>query len=166
MRFWGAPPSINDRLEGETALAWAPLPTDRPEVGSWPEDSWLVGTREALWVVSETATRTPWEAIATAQWDPDTESLAVVGVDHGPARVFVVDQPGRVLELIRERVTASVVVQRAVAGLRGVSVVARRPPAGGAVTWAVEYPAEVDLSDPDVTAIIGAAMRAAQAEFD
>ena len=49
-----------------------------------------------------------------------------------PEHRFVIDEPGRLLELVRERVTASVVLQRHVPvdGRRGVRVIARRAPGG------------------------------------
>ena len=55
--------------------------------------------------------------------------------------VFELAEPGPLLQLLRERVTASVVVQQRVdlERKRGLSVIGRRPPSGGGeVTWAYE----------------------------
>ena len=51
--------------------------------------------------------------------------------EQRPEHAFAIDEPGRLLELVRERVTASVVLQRHVPvdGRRGVRVIARRAPA-------------------------------------
>ena len=62
------------------------------------------------------------------------------------------------LELVRERVTASVVLQRhvAVSGRRGLRVIARRAPRGNApVDWFFEYDAGVDPDDAEVRARCG-----------
>ena len=86
----------------------------------------LAGTRDAFYVVSaEETRRVPWEQVEAADWDRDTDTfrLSEVGTwgEQRPVHVAVLDQPGRLLELVRERVTASVVLQRhvAVAGRRG-----------------------------------------------
>ncbi len=52
------------------------------------------------------------------------------GARTAPSTLVPIDEPGRLLELVRERVTASVVFQRHVAidGRRGVRVIARRAP--------------------------------------
>ena len=53
---------------------------------------------------------------------------------------------------MRERVTASVVLQRRAVVQRpeGLNVVARRAPAGGEVSWMFEYDEGVDPDDPSV----------------
>ena len=62
--------------------------------------------------------------------------------------------PGRLLQLVRERVTASVLLQRRVSlpgSRKGLMVVARRSPhRGGEISWAVEYDVGVDPADPAV----------------
>ncbi len=166
MRFWGAPGFINDRLGGEKALAWAQLPSTGAQ--SFAEDSWLVGSREALHVLAGSGVRLPWEQIRTAGWDPDTNMLTVEPVDASDPLRFVLDDAGRLLDLIRERVTASVVLERPVPlrGIRGVCVVARRAPTGGPVTWSVDHPAGVDLTHPDIAEVVAAVLSDAQGELD
>ena len=108
---------------GERVLAWTAATTG--EV--------LAGTREALYL---DGTRLAWEDVEAADWDRDTEQFRVVEVGHwGERRVehrFAIAEPRRLLELVRERVTASVLLVRHVPldGRRGVRVIARRPPAG------------------------------------
>ena len=73
--------------------------------------------------------------------------------------------PGRLLELVRERVTASVVLQRHVTlgRRRGLRVIARRAPSGaGAVQWVYEYDEGVDPDDPEVRAAADEALELAR----
>jgi hypothetical protein len=72
------------------------------------------------------------------------------------------------LTLVRERVTASVVLQRrvTVAGRRGFFVVARRSPTGvGDLQWAYEFDAGVDPDDPQVRHLAETGLRAAAEEL-
>jgi hypothetical protein len=74
----------------------------------------------------------------------------------------------RLLQLVRERVTASVLLTRHVpiTGRRGVRVVARRAPSGrSGVTWVYEYDAGVEPDDPFVQAAAETALAAAQADL-
>ena len=84
-----------------------------------------------------------------------------------PVHRFVLDEPGRLLELMRERVTASVVLQRraVVRGRKGLNVIARRAPTGGEVGWFVEYDEGVDPDDPSVRALAGQALERARSEL-
>ena len=90
------------------------------------------GTRDSL-LIGEL--RIPWEQIENADWDPDTSLLRVAEVgtwgEQRPVHDLTLDEPGRLLELIRERVTASIVLQRhvPVRGRKGLFVIARRAPA-------------------------------------
>ena len=71
---------------------------------------------------------------------------------------FTIPEPGNLLVLVRERVTASVVLQRHVpyADRRGPAVIARRAPRGDRpVAWFVEYDEGVEPDDPDVQATGG-----------
>jgi hypothetical protein len=118
----------------------------------------LAGTRDAFYVVAGGETRrVPWEQVEAADWDRDTDMfrLSEVGSwgDQRPVHAATLTEPGRLLELVRERVTASVVLQRhvAVGGRRGLRVIARRAPSGaGGVQWVYEYDEGVDPDDPGV----------------
>jgi hypothetical protein len=153
---------------GERALAWAPL------VGG----GFAVGTRDALYLPQG---RVPWEQIQAADWDRDQGRLQVSEVgtfgEPRPEHVLVVgsaDTAGsaaadadRLLQLIRERVTASVLVSRyvAVTGRRGLRVIARRAPSGhGEVQWLVEYDPGVDPDDPFVRAAAETALAGARSD--
>ena len=118
----------------------------------------LAGTRDAFYVVSDGATRrVPWEQVEAADWDRDTDvfRLSEVGSwgEQRPVHTATLTEPGRLPELVRERVTASVVLQRhvTVSGRRGLRVIARRAPSGkGRIQWVYEYDEGVDPDDPAV----------------
>ena len=128
----------------------------------------LAGTRDAFYVVAAGETRrVPWEQVEAADWDRDTDTfrLSEVGTWGAPRPVHTatLEEPGRLLELVRERVTASVVLQRhvTVGGRRGLRVIARRAPAGsGRIQWVYEYDEGVD---PDAPAVREAARSALEA---
>lgn len=75
----------------------------------------------------------------------------------------------RLLRLIRERVTASVIVSQHVPldGPRGVRVVARRPPGTAEeLTWSMLFDEGVDPSDPAVLDAAEEALSAVRAEVE
>ena len=118
----------------------------------------LAGTRDAFYVVRDGETRrVPWEQVEAANWDRDTDTfrLSEVGSwgEERPVHTATLTDPGRLLELVRERVTASVLLVRHVPleGRRGLRVIARRSPAGDrGVRWLYEYDAGIDPGDPVV----------------
>jgi hypothetical protein len=147
-----------DVVPGERVLAWAETTTG--EV--------LAGTREALYL---SGTRLAWEDVEAADWDRDTERFRVAEVGAwGELRrehSFAIVEPRRLLELVRERVTASVLLVRHVPidGRRGVRVIARRAPAGDrGLRWIYEYDAGIDPDDPAVRLAAETALAAAQDE--
>jgi hypothetical protein len=174
----------------EEVLRRADLPGRRVLAHATATDgTWLLGTREALVVVElfdELGTRPfdevgnrptgtvrlAWQDIETADWDRDADRLRVAEVGTfgkaRPVHVFTVPEPGLLLQMIRERVTASVLLQRrvVVSGKRGLMVVARRPPTGrGEITWAFEFDEEVDPEDPEVREAAERGLRSAQDEL-
>ena len=93
----------------------------------------LAGTRDAFYVArGEETRRVPWEQVEAADWDRDTDTfrLSEVGSwgEQRPVHTAVLADPGRLLELVRERVTASVVLQRHVVGRRASRAARHRPP--------------------------------------
>lgn len=144
------------------------------------DDAELGGTRDALYVVRrrgggalglEETVRIPWEEVQAADWDQEAGSLTVAEVGEWgaprPGHVFVLDEPGQLLELVRERVTASIVLQRhvLVSGRRGVRVIARRAPRGDQpIRWLFEFDEGLDPSDPEVRRVAEEALDAARAE--
>lgn len=149
--------------EGERLLAWAPI-----EGGGW-----VAGTRDALYLPDR---RVPWEQVQTADWDREVGRLRVIEVgtwgEPRPRHVLTIPDTAakdadRLLQLLRERVTASVLVSRhvPVTGRRGVRIIGRRAPSGRAdVQWFYEYDEGVDPEDPFVRAAAETALTAAQAD--
>lgn len=148
---------------GERLLAWAPLRAPRDGAPHL-----VGGTRDALYVPG----RIPWEQVASADWDNDTDTLRVVEVgsfgEPAPVHALVLNDAGRLLQLVRERVTASIVVQRhvPVTGRRSVRILARRPPglAAADLAWFVEYDEGLDPADPAVAAVVDEALALARAD--
>ncbi len=136
------------------------------------DGTWLVGTRDALAVVSAAdgeVETVPWEGVQRADWDVESSTLTVERVEEFGTpvvpMVFEVAAPGAFLQLLRERVSASIVVQKRVdlERKRGLTVIGRRPPSGdGPVTWAYELDQGVDVADPAVLAAAEAGLREAQ----
>lgn len=151
------------RLGGEKVLAASPT----------ADDTWLLGTRDALVIVGPDQTaHLPWETVESADWDRAAERFRVVEVGaYGqpqPRHDFDVTDPGLLLELVRERVTASVVLQRRVElrGRTGFFVIARRPPNGrGEISWAWQFDPGVDPEDPAVRAAADLGLRTAAEEL-
>ena len=148
---WGRPPSPSVAVgRGEKVLASA----------SATDGTVLAGTRDAFYVITDGEThRVPWEQVEAADWDRESDlfRLSEVGTwgEQRPVHTVTIAEPGRLLELVHERVTASVVMQRhvAVAGRRGLRVIARRAPSGaGGVQWIYEYDEGVDPHDERVRA--------------
>jgi hypothetical protein len=148
---------------GERPLAWA--------VGT--DGRWYVGTDRALHLSGDAGWRTlRWEQIERADWERDSERLAIVevvgwGLPEIRTELSLVD-PGHLLELVRERVTKSVVltVYAAVRGRRGLSVVGRRSPLGaGEVLWSYLLAEGLDPEDPQVDAVAERTLGEARAEL-
>lgn len=162
-RGGGAPREFRRRVKG-TVLAWS-------EASLEGRPGYLAGTRTALVWLGEVEVEIPWEQVRSADWDRDGGRLKVIqlsnfGTPHARYE-FTVEDPGRLPELVRERVTASVVLQRAVTlGGAGTSrVIARRSPDGGEVHWMVEYAEGLDPSDPRVIERTEDALADARAEL-
>ena len=141
------------------------------------DGTWIVGTRAELVLIGPAAggptpveTRIPWERVEGADWDRDGSRLRVTEIgrygEPRPSYVFTLPEvePAALLQLIRERVTASVVLQRGhlVSGKRGVKVIGRRSPAGGPISWMFEYDEGVDPDDPAVVEAAEALLRRAR----
>lgn len=157
--FRDAPPPAELTVEpGEKVLAWCRT----------TDGSVIAGSRDALYLPDG---RLPWEQVEAADWDRDTSVLRVAEVgswgEQRPEHTFTLDDPRRLLQLVRERVTASVVYQRHVpiTGRRGLRVIARRAPSGREpLRWVYEYDETIDPDDPAVREVAGRALAAARDE--
>ena len=155
------PPGVRSGVDGKPLAA-----------AEAADGSWVAGTRDAVHVVhpdGAAIVTLRWEQVHRADWDVETSTLLVEQVEEYGRPLstysFVLSEPGALLELVRERVTASVVLQRhtEIERRRGFSVIGRRAPAGGReVTWAYEFDKGVDPDDPVVMARAQAALRDAK----
>lgn len=148
---------------GERLLAWAPV----------AGGGWVAGTRDALYIP---AGRLPWEQVEAADWDHELARLRVSETGTwGEARVehdLILDADAatdadRLLQLLRERVTASVLLVRHVPieGRRGLRVIARRAPSGRSdVQWVYQYDVGIDPDDPFVQTAAAEALAEAKAD--
>jgi hypothetical protein len=137
---------------------------------------WLLATRRTLVAVPSAAAADPvvtipWERVESADWSRDDDRLRVSEVgeygERRPVHEFTIDEPGKFLPLLRERVTGSVVLQRRVVvrDRLGLLVVARRVPDTGEITWAYELDAGLDPDDPEVRRLADLGLRAAAEEL-
>jgi hypothetical protein len=138
------------------------------------EGRWYAGTARALLVPEQDGwRRLPWESLERATWDRDSDQLIVVETaDFGqpePTYQAALTEPKRLLELIRERVTASIVVKvfEPVRGKRGVTVSGRRSPhTDEELTWSVLIDPGLDEKSEPVRAAARRALDAARSEVD
>ncbi len=156
--FRDAPPTDVAVEAGEKVLAWCRT----------VDGVVIAGTRDALYLPDA---RVPWEQVEAADWDSDTAVLRVSEVgawgQQRPEHSISLDDPRRLLQLVRERVTASVVYQRhvPVRGRLGLRVIARRAPRGSEpITWIYEYDETIDPDDPVVRDLAGRALAHARDE--
>jgi hypothetical protein len=135
---------------------------------------WYAGTARALLVPDhDDWRRLPWENLERATWDRDNDQLIVVETaDFGepePTYRAALTEPQRLLELIRERVTASIVVKvfEPVQGKRGVTVSGRRSPhSDDQLAWSVLIDPGLDETSEPVRAAARRAFDAARSELD
>jgi hypothetical protein len=136
------------------------------------DGTWVLGTRRLLVVLPPDgpADAVPWEQVEDAAWDAEESRLRITLVGEfgrpRPSYLLVVEEPALLLQLVRERVTASIVLQRRVPvhGRRGFTVIGRRSPVGGQVAWMTSYDEGVDPADPEVQVAVERALAGAQAE--
>jgi hypothetical protein len=158
MALWSRAPKVPSEMraslslqDGERVLA-AATTTDGASI---------VATTRAVFLPTETGLRRiGWEQVDKAGWDRDQGTLWVLEAAPLGARPHrwrvQVDDPGHVIDVVRERVNATVVVSQHVAlvGERGVRVVGRRPPGTDVLTWSVAVDSGINVNDPQLRAKI------------
>ncbi len=148
-------------------------PGERVLAGAADESGrWYVGTDRSLHLPDGAGwRRVGWEHVDRARFDDESERLTVVEVaDFGepePVHDLALVEPRRLLDLVRERVTASMLLTRhvPVPGSRGVKVIARRSPVGGPVEWSFWLDEGLQPDDPMVRAAIDAGLADAETEL-
>lgn len=135
--------------------------------------TWLLGTRTDLVAVrpSEDAVVWPWEQVQAADWDADERQLRVslIGTygEPRPVSTYALEEPDLLLQLLRERITASIVLQQhvQVSGKHGFRVIGRRSPVGGEIAWMCELDAGVDPQAPGLHEAMDTALRRIRSEI-
>ena len=126
------------------------------------DGGFVAGTEQALYLCTAgeqaPVLRLGWEVIERAGWDKETEQLTVVEVtDFGqpePVHRIALTDSHLLLDLIRERITASIVARRRVEVTRtsGLTAVARRSPTrSGDISVAFVLDKGLDPNDDAVT---------------
>src|SRR5262245_58865330 len=138
-------------------------------------DGWAAGTRSAVYLPTNghAARRVPWAPAERAEWNAERWTFHLwETAPFGTAMRrtdLVVANPGRFGQLVRERINASVLVQRHVplAGKRGVRVVGRRSPAAAEphVTWSLVLDNGLDPDQPGLLDRAEDALRQVRDEF-
>ena len=135
------------------------LPLHRREpllaVARLVDGSWVAATPRALVLPGR---RVDWSTVAHAEWSDERSQLRVDQLRTSDAEAethrLVLDEPGRLPEVVRDRVTSSIVASRhtPVDGRAGVRVVARRVPGEDELHWQVVVDRGLDPADPRVRA--------------
>jgi hypothetical protein len=117
------------------------------------DGSWVAATPRALVLPGR---RVDWSTVAHAEWSDEksllrVDQLRTADVEAETHRLLL-DEPGRVPEVVRDRVTSSIVASRhtPVEGRAGVRVVARRVPGEDELQWQVVVDRGLDPADPRV----------------
>ena len=94
----------------------AALVGERPLAFARHRAGWLVGTRGELVSVADgvLSRRWRWHELYSVDWDGDRLRVLPLGAFDQPRETpeFEVEEPGLLLQLVRERVQASLVLQR------------------------------------------------------
>lgn len=126
-------------------------------VGRTPSGAAVAVTAQALYLPTRTGEvrRVPWDDVTHATWEPPVLEVHTGGP---PLRVLL-DEPGRVPEAVRERVTASIVVSERVelVGVgsldgAGAQITGRRSAEGTQLRWTITFDHGLDPADPELRA--------------
>lgn len=161
------------KLRRSPRPAWANATSRVLAAATTPEGTtWLLGTRSSLVTVTEAGVLGdwPWEQIQAADWDADEHRLRIslIGTFGQPREQasHVLVEAALLLQLLRERITASIVHQRHVVvdGKRGFRAIGRRNPAGGEITWMCELDRGVDPDTPGLQQAMDVALEQLRVE--
>jgi hypothetical protein len=122
----------------------------------------LVATDNALYLPG--GARVPWYLIDRGEWDES--GLRVLTTD-GARHTVAVKEPGRLPEVVRERVTSSILISRHVKlpGRGGVRLVARRVPGQDHPAWELLFDEGLDPDDPGLRALAEQALESLRRSY-
>lgn len=130
---------------------------------------WHVGTDAALHLAADADDlRVPWEQVESLSWDSEASTVTVHwgGADALHREVVAFGGAGRLVELARERVDASIVArasERVGEGRETATVVARRSPTRrGAITYSYLLDKGLSSEDPQVREATARALASVQ----
>ncbi len=111
-----------------------------------------------------------WHEIERASWESDAERLLVEPIatsPHSQPYKLPVTGPGRLVDVVREQVTGSVIISRHIRleGRRGVRVTGRRK-ADGELVWNAVVDSGLDPDDEHTRARLDAAVSAVRSEVE
>lgn len=148
--FRRAPAEVTALLAaGERPLAWS----------ATSPDGWAVASGDRF-VCTAPGIDERWVQILGATWEQPVLELSLWR-PPAPQPVRITLRDGQVLpQVVRERIMASLVVQRHVGirGSKGVRLLARRDPATDAITWQKVLDPELDGADASVQEAVDRAL--------
>ncbi len=113
-----------------------------------------------------------WESVDRATWNGDDQLLTVTQsapLESNPRQHRLrVEDAGQLLDVVREQVTASVVISRYVPieGSHGVRITGRRQPGRAELMWVVAVDRGLSIDAPSVRAQIEAVVARVRAEVE
>ncbi|MGI5270137.1 hypothetical protein ACQEUU_13370 [Nonomuraea sp. CA-218870] len=137
------------RLPIDVRASLTTEPGERVLAFTSSDDGHLVATTLALFLPD--GTKVPYETVDKASWDEYGLRLITTGGDRHEVRV---PEPRLLPETLRERVNATIVVNKHVQlpGRGGVRLVARRRPGGEVIGWNLVFDEGLDPEDPGLRA--------------
>jgi hypothetical protein len=128
------------------------------------DDTWVVASSVALLVVGGgRVVRHAWHEVAEATWEPETRLVAVRWANPGesPLLLRLGEEPGRVPEVVRERVMSTYVLSQRVPvrGRRGVTVAVRRDAGDGTLMVQAVPDEGIDPQRPETAEKVAAMAR-------
>jgi hypothetical protein len=161
-------------LDRPTYAAWTRSLGEQPDrparILAWTRgpDGYVVGSPAALSWGEQEWSHVSWHEIERGGWNAETRTLS--WARYGGRRGSVgLDEPGRLPELFRERIAATIAVERfvPVSGDRGVIVTARRDlAADGGISWHSTLTRGLTWQTDGVQAVADEAMTRLRTEFD
>ncbi len=113
--------------------------------------------------------RVPWDRVVRANWDEPLLTIVIQPRPGARSQSLAVrlPEPGNLPVVLRERVTASIVLQQHVLlmGERGARITARRDSDTAAIRWAVTFDAGLNSRDPDLRQRADEALAELRAQF-